>query len=401
MERRQNEKGLTALLISPDRELAQQFAASVASTRSFQILADLKTYPARNTLDIRLRQLKPKVILIDVASDLEAACDLIRFASSLNTGVQMVGLHRENDSGAVIRVLRLGASEFLYAPFDPAVQQEAVARLLRLKQPDASAPSELGKVVVMASSKPGSGTSTLAVHVAHSISKTGGRRVLLVDLDLEGGAIAFYLKLHSSYSVVDVLEQADRLDAGIWSSMTVHSAGMDVLLAPEDPYTGEVDPVQLHDLLEYARTAYDWVIVDAPNMFHRVSLMALSESDKAYLVTTSDLASLHLARRAINLVTQIGFGKDRYQVVVNRLNRKDGIGGGDLEKIFSTPIHATIPSDYFALHRVISLGQALAPDCELGKSIAAFAAKIAGNGGSVEKRGVSGLTETRPALSRA
>jgi len=400
MERRQIEKSLTALLISPDREMAQEFTASVNATHCFQVLADLKTYPARNTLDIRIRQLKPRVLLIDVCSDIEAACDLVRFATSLNTGVQIVGLHRENDSAAVIRVLRLGASEFLYAPFDPAVQQEAVARLLRLRQPEVSSPVEAGKVVVLTSSKPGAGTSTLAVHVAHSIAKVGGRRVLLIDLDLEGGAIAFYLKLHSGYTVVDALEQSARLDAGIWSSLTANSAGLDVLIAPESPNTSNVDPAQLHDLLEYVRTLYDWIVVDAPNLFHRVSLMALSESDKAYLITTSDLASLHLARRAINLITQVGFGKDRYQVVVNRLSRRDGIGGSDLEKIFGMPIHVTIPSDYFALHRVISLGQALAPDCELGKSIAGFASKIAGDPAPQARRGLTSFSSPKPALSR-
>src|SRR5687767_7622971 len=57
--RRVRDSVLTALLIAPDRDLAQQFTGTLTETRAFQVLADLKSYPARNTLDIRLRQFKP------------------------------------------------------------------------------------------------------------------------------------------------------------------------------------------------------------------------------------------------------------------------------------------------------------------------------------------------------
>ena len=55
-----NDAELTALLISPNRDLAQQFLATIPQTRAFQILADLKSYPPQQTLEIRARQLKPK-----------------------------------------------------------------------------------------------------------------------------------------------------------------------------------------------------------------------------------------------------------------------------------------------------------------------------------------------------
>ena len=390
---------MTALLIAPDRELAQQFADTVAETRAFQILADLKSYPVRNTLDIRLRQFKPDVLLIDVATDLETAGDLIRFAAGCRPPVQVIGLHRQNDSAAIVRVLRLGASEFLHSPFDPAVQREALARIRRLRQPDQSVEQELGKVIVFTAAKPGAGSSTLATHTAHSIRKATGKRVLLADLDLEGGTIAFYLKLQPTYSVVDALEQADRLDAGLWSALTVNSSGVDVLAAPDQPFSDAVDSTKLHEVLEYARLLYDWVILDAPGIFHRVTLLSVSESDQTYLVSTSDLASLHLARKAVNLLTQLGFGRDRYQVVVNRLSKRDGIGGSDIEKIFNCQVHARIPNDYFSLHRVISLGQPLSPDCELGKAIGSLAGRIAGKG-PLEKRGAAAPVEPKPALSQ-
>lgn len=398
--RRTRDSGLTTLLISPDRELARQLAAALDESRAFHVLSDLKEYPPTHTLDIRLRQIKPEVVLVDAATNLETACEIARFCAASQPPVQTVGLHRTNDSGAVVKLLRSGASEFLHAPFDVTVQKEAVSRLKRLRQPEPDMPQQMGKVVVFTAAKPGSGSSTLATHTAHAIRKATGKRVLLCDFDLENGAIGFYLKVQSPLSALDALERADQLDAGLWSSFTVNSGGIDVLPAPDHPASAALDPAKLHELLEYARLLYDWIIVDVPAVFHRHALLAISESDQTYIVSTSDLASLHLARKALNLLVQVGFSKDRYQIVMNRMSKRDEIGGSDIEKIFNCPVYATLPNDYFALHRVISLGQPLAVDCDLGRAIAALAARVSGSGPLDRRQTGPAASEPAAALSQ-
>ena len=103
---------LTALSVVPDRELASQFSLAIERTRAFQILSDFKSYPSQQTLEIRLRQTKPDVILLDLVSDLDVACELIRSVNALNLQTHVVGLHVRNDSDAILRSLRMGASEF-------------------------------------------------------------------------------------------------------------------------------------------------------------------------------------------------------------------------------------------------------------------------------------------------
>ena len=107
----QTEAEITTLLIAPHRELAQQFLATLPQTRAFQILADLKSYPPHQTLDIRARQLKPNVILLDLVTDLAAAVELIKWVAALNPPVHVVGLHTHNDSTAILQSLRAGAAE--------------------------------------------------------------------------------------------------------------------------------------------------------------------------------------------------------------------------------------------------------------------------------------------------
>jgi pilus assembly protein CpaE len=394
---RANLPELTALLIAPDRGLADAFLATVSLTHAFQVLSDLKSYPPTQTLDIRVRQLRPDVLLIDLGSNLDTAAELIKFAASLSHAPQIVGLHNQNDSRAILLSLRMGASEFLHAPFDVEVQREAINRLRRLRQPESESLPDPGTVVVFSSAKPGAGASTIAIQTAFALQRASGKRVLLADLDLMGGTIGFYLKLNHTQSALQALESADQLSRSMWSNLVADSEGIDVLPAPDVPFAGGIDASRLHAVIEYARMNYEWILVDVPVVFQRLSLMAISESDRAFLVSTSELPSLHLARKAVNLLDQLGFPKDRFQVMMNRVDKRDELGGSEIEKLFNCTVHSRIPNDYFSLHRSVTLGQAVEGHSELGKAIAGFATKLSSKAPEIKAKNV----ELKPALARA
>jgi pilus assembly protein CpaE len=393
---RANQPELTALLVAPDRELADAFLATLQRTHALQIVSDLKSYPSAQTLDIRLRQLRPDVLLMDLASSLDTAAELIRFSAALPHAPQIVGLHKQNDSRSILLSLRMGASEFLHAPFDLEVQREAVARLRRLRQPDTDTVADPGTVVVFSSSKPGAGASTIAIQTAFALHRACGKRVLLADLDLMGGTIGFYLKLNHGRSAIQALESADQLTRSLWSSLVADSEGIDVLPAPDAPFAGGVDSSRLHAVIEFARVNYEWILVDVPVVFQRLSLMAISESDRAFLVSTSELPSLHLARKAVNLLDQLGFPKDRVQVMMNRVAKRDELGAPEIEKLFNCTVHSRIPNDYFSLHRAVTLGLPVDGHSELGKAITSVAARLSNTEPEVKGK----RAELQPALAR-
>jgi pilus assembly protein CpaE len=388
---------LTALSIVPNRELASEFSSAVEHTRAFQIVAELKQYPSAQTLEMRLRQTKPDVILLDLATDLDVACELIRSVLALNQPTHVVGLHVRNDSDAILRSLRMGATEFLYAPFDAQIQTEAITRLRRLLQPGPAEDFQPGSMIAFSSVKPGSGASTLAAQTAFALRRITSQRVLLADFDLMGGIIGFYLKLTNTKSLLDTLQFADHPIDTPWPALVATSDGVDILPAPETPHTGPIDAARLHAVLEHARMNYDWIVIDLPVVFQRLSLMTISESDHAFLVSTSELPSLHLARKAVNLLDQLGFPKERFQMMVNRINRREDIGGSDIEKLFNCSVNSRIPNDYFSLHRAVTLGQPVDGHCELGKAIEGLAGRLSGYTAGANKK--AGLPDSRAVLS--
>src|ERR1700750_3458024 len=103
MSLRGHAEEMIALLICPDRELASQCLETLPKARAFQLLADMKSYPPQQTLEIRVKQLKPQVVLLDLATDLTQALELIRDLAGFSPPVQVVGLHTYNDAQAIVQ----------------------------------------------------------------------------------------------------------------------------------------------------------------------------------------------------------------------------------------------------------------------------------------------------------
>lgn len=378
---------LTALAILPDRTLADQFLATLPATRTFHILAELRSYPPVQTLDVRLRQLQPHLVFIDLASDLDKATELIEFIASVKPPIYVVGLHVKNDPEAILRALRAGSGEYLYAPFDIDIQKEAIARITKSLRPQSRSEGTRGRLITFSSTKPGSGSSTLASQTAFALKNTTGKRVLLADFDLWSGTVGFFFKLNHWYSLIDAIQQFGRTeDNSDWASLVVNSDGVDILPAPDVPRTLNVEIERLHDLLEFTRTIYDWIVIDLPSAFEKLSLMTLSASDDAFLVCTPELPSLHLTRKAVAYLSSIGFGQERYRVLVNRLGRQDGISIEDMTRIFGAPVHRTFPNDYMSLHKGLTVGQPLGSKSPLGRSIGEFISSLTGQDAGKSKK---------------
>jgi pilus assembly protein CpaE len=369
---------LTALALLPNRQLREQFARVLEENGGFRMVAEMESYPTPQAFEGRLRKLRPAAVLLDLVTDLSIAEALIAAAVAFRPSIPVVALHLNNASEAILRSLRAGATEFLHAPFDGAVLRDAAQRIARLREAQAAAEPARGKVVVFSSAKPGSGASTLAWQTALALRRLVSGRILLADFDLWAGTAGFYFKLGSERSVLDALRlvEGEPLDAARWSSLAAASQGIDVLPSPETPPAGAIDANPLHQVLESARMAYEWIVLDLPPLFDRFSLSVLPESDQAFVVSTTELPSLHLARKAVQMLERLGVDSDRFSVLVNRAGKNEGITREAMGKIFRAPVHATFPNDYFSLHQALMAAEPLGPDSELGKTIAEFAGRL-------------------------
>lgn len=389
---------LAAALVTPNAELSRQFTEAAARSAAFRIVAELSQYPAGREIEKRLRQEAFDVVLMDFSSDSEAASQLTRWLAGLRPPIPVIGLAVAKDPQIVLEALRAGASEFLHAPFEAGAQRDAVACLLRQRQPQRGPGAAPGKVVALASAKPGSGASMLACQIVCALRRCTGQKVLLADLDLSGGTAGFYLGVRHPHSVLDALEQADSEGRAPLGLLAAQRRGVEVLPAPATPYEGAIKPGLLQRLIESARHDYEWVVLDLPSVFHRMSLQSFWEADRAFVVSTSELPSLYLARKAVALLNQLGLGKERVQVLLNRTGAREGMSGSELKKIFDCAVEARFPDEPAAVNRAVTAGEPLAGESGLGRALEDFAGRLAGLP-AAERRRANCVWDASPAYS--
>jgi Flp pilus assembly CpaE family ATPase len=93
-----------------------------------------------------------------------------------------------------------------------------------------------------------------------------------------------------------------------------------------------------------------------------------------------------MTRKCIAFLDQMGFNRERFRVLVNRSSRKDELSCQDMEKVFNFPVHYTFPDDYTTVHRALTAGKPVPPNCELGKHIRKFSEHLLGAEQGEEKK---------------
>jgi pilus assembly protein CpaE len=387
---------LTAILICPDGELKRQFQSTVASLGPRLVtIAELRDYPAAGDLAELLGQRHPDALLIDVGSQRDRAVELLAHVGHDWPDLSVVALHRSNDPETILQCLRGGAAEFLSSPFPANDVGQALERMLRRKsletRPKAGG---RGRVFAFAPAKGGSGATTLVSNTAFQVNKKSSGKVLLADFHMTGGVAAFLLRINHPYSVLDALKHSSQLDPSLWGSLVGNRDGLDVLPAPERPEPALIEPYPVQEVLEYARSVYEYVLVDLGSVCDAISMATLTVADEIFMVCSCEMPSLFMMRRTLPLLEEMGHSREHIHVLVNRISRRTELATGDMEKIFRARVHATFPTDTGAVMHALREGQAVTESSDLGKSIARFAEEIAGKqGGESKAFGIGAIKE--------
>lgn len=379
-------RALAALMICPDRGLSQAFQAGTARSQSFQIVEDLTAYPTTQQLDSKLRQLRPDVLLMDLGSQSDSAMSLIGVAASLSPTVYVIGLNQVSDAALIIQSMRAGGTEFLSAPFDHESVHAAVTRIRKMQEAQTRDAPVRGKVVAFTAVKPGQGVTTIASNVAAALAEDGKRRVLLIDFDLLGGTLSFTWRVTHSYSVLDAVQHAEKLDETLWGAIVTNRNGVDLLLGPDSPEHLSLQGDRYARVVEFARSQYEFVVLDLPCAYGPEAKAVMPDADHTYLVCNPELPSLHLTRRCISYLEQNGFSRDQFSLLLNRLSRRGELGPQDMERVFNFPIGKVLPEDEGAVHRALTAGKPVPDSSELGRALKAFAQDIYGKGREVKKK---------------
>lgn len=320
------------------------------------------------------------------ASQLVQAHDLILFQTEVDTEKDVVAiknLRDKNGSKTVIlalsdaettladaqRLTRAGVDGVLAETISSGELQDEIKRRLRpagrlnLTMPENL---DIGNVITVAQSRGGIGATTLAVNLADQLvrsksrrNKSTQKRVALVDLDLQFGAISGFLDIKPNEALYQLAIDGTEPDATFLSqSMETLPSGLSVLAAPSQMAPLEaLKPQQVKTLLETLQRDYDYVIVDLPRALVEWLTPVLDATDRMFVVTDSTVPAIQNTRRLIDVYTEDNMGL-QIDIVVNH-EKKPLIQArhhAEAAKALERPLKYWLPSQAKAAREAVDRG---------------------------------------------
>jgi len=278
------------------------------------------------------------------------------------------------DPVLILEAMRAGASECLVEPLSQAETQAAMTRVAAHLSSGVS-----GQVFAFLGAKGGVGTTTVAVNVATELARIAPGSTLLMDLHLAYGDTAVFLGAEPRFSVMDAIENTDKLDKAFFRSLVVRTKdGLDLLASSDRSMMVPIDVERVSQVVSFAAQHYLYSVLDVPRSEPAV-LEGLEAVKTIIIVANQELASVRSAGRIAATLRQ-RYGKDRVRVVVSRYDPKAEIGQDDVQRAVSETIRHVFPSDYRTALDAMNTGRplVLGNHNRLSASLVALARDLAG-----------------------
>ena len=174
------------------------------------------------------------------------------------------------------------------------------------------------KIAIM-NQKGGVGKTTTSVNLAAALARQG-RRVCLIDLDLQFGTVATYLDLPRREAVYELLSDTEAMDDDVFKQALLgFEDKLQVLTSPSEMLP--LDLITSEDVtrvIEMARSHFDFVVIDMPSTIVQWSETVLNAAQVYFAMVELDMRSAQNALRLKRALQseELPFEKLRY--VMNR-----------------------------------------------------------------------------------
>jgi pilus assembly protein CpaE len=292
--------------------------------------------------------------------------------------------------GVAHGLLRAGVSEVVPDTIEDAELAKVISRLSMPRHLTLS-PQEQheGHVIAVSKARGGIGATTLAVNLADQLcgkkrrfGKSETRKVILVDLDLQFGAVAGFLDLQSNDALYTMArDQIEPDSVFLHQSIVTTPSGLAVLSAPEGfmPLNA-LQPEQVRFLISRLRQMYDYVVIDLPPAMVDWLTPVLEATDHLLIVSGTSVPFVQQTRRLIDffkdqnpsLRIEVVVGQEKKPLMRSRRH-------AEAAKALQTEFKHWLPDDPKSAEEAMDRGRPLsetASGSALTREIAQIAADI-------------------------
>ena len=246
------------------------------------------------------------------------------------------------------------------------------------------------RVIGVVGAKGGVGSTTVACNLATELRIQTGQRVLLADLDIHTGMVAFMMGVDPQYSFQYAIANFNRLDQSCWNAIVARTSD-DLHIVSSPAHLGqEAVPLEaIRQVLSLVQPFYDWLVLDLGRL-DTLSTGLLSRANELFVVTSTGVAALSLTRRVVEALAKAGIEGQRVRLIVNDVDPAPALSGHDMPSIFGAEVYATVPRDSAELRRALFERKPTAETSVLRQQMARVARRLAG---LPEKKGRRSLSQ--------
>jgi pilus assembly protein CpaE len=378
------------ILISEDSAFKQRFAAVAMASGGVSVTECDATLAKMNGKARALAMTSELIIFqaqSDPAHDVEALTAIVKSGGT----ARLLAVSDDTTSfGAAHQLMRAGVSEVVPGSLADHEIRQIVARLsmprrLTLASPEARE----GKVIAISKARGGIGATTMAVNLADALCRQKRRfgratgpqlKIVLVDLDLQFGAVAGFLDLAPNDAFYRLARERHEPDSVFLDqSVTTLKSGLDVLAAPDGfmPLTA-VTADQIRALVHRLQQKYDFVVFDLPQVMVEWLTPVIEAASRVFVLTGTSVPFVQQSRRLIDFFREqnpgveieIVIGKEKKPLLTSRRR-------AEAEKALEQKFRNWLPPEERVAAEAMDQGRPLsvsAPHSALTKAIARIAA---------------------------
>jgi pilus assembly protein CpaE len=294
-----------------------------------------------------LQETPTDLLVVACSGYSERALSLIGGTARDHPDLPVVVLSQSSPDGFLSRLFEVGADDVVRLPESPERVRFALQKVVARRHATAVADDTgHGSMVCVLGPKGGTGKTVTSTNLAVALA-TQGKRVTVIDLDLQFGDLALCLGVRPETTIFDLATSPGSLDAEKLDAYLVpHESGARVLVAPTRPDQATVVTVEfLREVYAILRATSDFVIVDSAPGFTPEVISAIDASSHACVLGMLDTLSLKNTRLGLETLELMGYENERIVLVLNRADSRVGISDDDVMRIVGRRPEIRVPSD--------------------------------------------------------
>ncbi|MCA0386762.1 MAG: response regulator [Firmicutes bacterium] len=315
-----------------------------------------------------MQKKKADIILMDINMPVMNGLEATQTICEKYPQVRVIIMSVQQESEYLKKAMLAGAKAYIMKPVDIDELVDTIKTTYeRYQFLDTAAPVKApqthhAQVISFFSAKGGVGKSMIALNSALLMHDKLGKKVMLVDLDLQFGDIALMVNKQNELTIKEMFDDSPiKTMEDVQPYIHSYKSGVDMLFAPKDPESAEyISKDQVNEVIELLKKHYDIIIIDTGVNYDEVTLNALDHSDRVIIVTNLEVTGLKNTKLSLRVMQSLNYDHQKVKILVNMTNDKFGVTKANVQKAFNYDVIGYLPEDIKLVRNATNTGIPLA-----------------------------------------